>query len=103
MDRAGLRLEIGFLFASVNHISKVFLTELSHIILDNMSGGVLAGIVKLSMDATHLVIQLILDLLGCNGALCLTFETGWARAGMPGSTRVSQLLLAHAHIVLRCW
>ena len=104
MDRAGLlRLEIGFLFASVNHITKLLLTELSLILLDNMSGGVLLGIVELSMNAAHLIIQFILDLLGCSGALCLTFETAWARAGMPGSTWTTHLLLLHAHIVLRCW
>merc|ERR1712051_825135 len=55
------------------------------------------------MNAAHLIIQFILDLLGCRGALCLTFETAWARAGMPGSTWTTHLLLLHAHIVLRCW
>ena len=102
MDRAGLlRLEIGFLFASVNHITKLLLTELCLILLDNMSGGVLLGIVELSMDAAHLIIQFILDLLSCSSTLFLIFETVWA--GLPLDTRIALLLLSHAHIVLRCW
>ena len=99
MQRADLRLDITFLFAGVTDFAKVFSSKLSLILLDDMSGGILACVVVLGMNAAHLIIQFILDFLGCSIALCLIFETVWA--GLPGCTRIAKLLLAHAHVVLR--
>ena len=95
MDRADLRFDTTCLILSVTYFAKVLLTELSLIFLDDMSGCILTAIVVLGMNAAHLIIQFILDLLSC------IFETVWA--GLPLDTRIALLLLAHAHIVLRCW
>ena len=98
MDRADLRFDTAFLILSVTYIAKVLLTELSLILLDDMSGCIFTAIVVLGMNTAHLIIQFILDLLSC---IFLIFETVWA--GLPRDTRIALLLLAHAHIVLRCW
>ena len=97
MERADLRLEITHLFADSTNITKVLLTELSLILLDDMSGGVFAGIIELGVNAAHLIIQFILGIFGCSSG---SFKT--VRAALPrcGATL---LLLTHAHIVLRCW
>lgn len=101
MDRADLRFDTTCLILSVTYFAKVLLTELSLIFLDDMSGCILTAIVVLGMNAAHLIIQFILDLLSCSSTLFLIFETVWA--GLPLDTRIALLLLSHAHIVLRCW
>ena len=101
MDRADLRFDTTCLILSVTYFAKVLLTELSLILLNDMSGCIFTAIVMLGMNTAHLIIQFILDLLSCSSALFLIFETVWA--GLPLDTRIALLLLSHAHIVLRCW
>ena len=107
MERADLRLENSLIFADAFKVAKELLTKRGRVLLDDMSGGVLATIVELGVNATHLILQFIFVLLGCTSGLPAVrhfaipqiFITVWAAL----SSCAALLLLTHAHVVLCCW